>query len=128
MNIHDKFVLGMDMSIAQDGRAFSMTFLTRDGQETTVFSNIDAMQQLVSHLLLVTQDAANTMSDEDRANLLPPPGANVTSYPVDAVDVNVAHGRSPEEFMLDVQLGTVRLTFALPRDKADDLKGKLGAL
>lgn len=128
MSIYDKFIVEMDMGIASDGRSFSMRFQTTGGEEVEVCSDIENMQQLVSNLLQATQEAGNLMSDEDRANLLPSPGIEVGTYPIDAVDVNVAHGRSQEEFILSVQLGSIRLTFALPELKAQSLMGKLSKL
>ncbi len=92
-----------------DGKAIVIHLTGQSGGEFTFGTDTDTVSQLVTLLLCSAEDAAQHYS--------PAIPRETEAVPITVTDFGWAAGRSPEESNLILQVGLVRLVFAVETSK-----------
>jgi hypothetical protein len=106
-------------SVSKDGARASFNIVTSDDQQHSFWCNADDLSKLALYALELSQMAAH----HSGGLKAPKSKERVMATPIAAVEIGMAPGRSEEELMLAVHIGTAMpLVFALPPSKLADLR------
>jgi hypothetical protein len=106
-------------SVSKDGARANFRIVTEDGLEHSFWCDADELSRIGFFALELSQFAAH----QGGGLQAPKRQEKVLATPISAVEIGMAPGRSQDEVMLAVHIGTAMpLVFALPPHKLADLR------
>ncbi len=98
-----------DARASNDGAKVEFTIVTADDEKHVFACRSDQIENHVSWLIGLGQLASEQMPKQPQKR--PPRISTRTVPPIEAMQLGIARGRTPEECALEIDLGSFRLVF-----------------
>lgn len=107
---------------SEDGQKITFDIVTADGKSHSFWLDAEELERFVPYIIGLSQYAA-AASGKFNA---PSNSETKRAHPIEAAGVGIAQGRTPDEGVLAIHLGTFSLSFALHTNALQSLHNLLG--